>query len=417
MSEEKLLTYDEVLKKISNEECHLLLGNGFNNSLGINTSYKGIFNEMKKANPEYLGLDTFMARNDHNIEMLIAELKKPINKNDPMYAFLCKFIETKIKLDFMKACYSIVKDEIKNIYQDKNEDIYLLFKNFTNYFSLNYDPFLYLLLMRFKAADKKDVGVSFQNTSLFKEHDLNTNQNNIYDAIEEARRNGRIETIVNPTNTSEKALIDMPKKEFEMIVKEHFKGRGWKSADIKKVCDYIWEKEQGNAKLTNINDGFLFSEYNPNKTPQNIFFLHGAFHIYIDGKHKVYKITQEQDNALYNKLEEIINSEEKEILCILTNASKDKENSIKDNIYSKNCFDKIRQLNGSLMIFGSSLAENDKHIFNQVKESKISKIYISTSTKDYTRDYKRSKDYFPNKELNFFDYTTVSYKARHEGLK
>ncbi len=38
--------YTDVLKELqkkNNGGCHLLLGNGFNNSLGINTSYKNLF--------------------------------------------------------------------------------------------------------------------------------------------------------------------------------------------------------------------------------------------------------------------------------------------------------------------------------------------------------------------------------------
>lgn len=47
MTEEKtLLKYPEILKKIDGKECHLLLGNGFNRGLGINTSYSAIFQKM-----------------------------------------------------------------------------------------------------------------------------------------------------------------------------------------------------------------------------------------------------------------------------------------------------------------------------------------------------------------------------------
>ena len=44
----------------------------------------------------------------------------------------------------MKAAHEIVKSKIKNIYAEKNEGIHILLKNFANYFTLNYDSFLYL---------------------------------------------------------------------------------------------------------------------------------------------------------------------------------------------------------------------------------------------------------------------------------
>ena len=41
-----LLTYTEVLERIQNTQNHLLLGNGFNRGLGVNTSYSNIFQKM-----------------------------------------------------------------------------------------------------------------------------------------------------------------------------------------------------------------------------------------------------------------------------------------------------------------------------------------------------------------------------------
>lgn len=410
-----LKNYQDILNDLerTREECHLLLGNGFNNSLGINTSYKNIFEQMKKDYIAYMSLDQMMKIIDYNIEALIEKMKNAIKQNSEEFGFLCNFIESKIKLDFMKACYNIVKDEVKNIYQDKNEDIYLLLKNFNNYFSLNYDPFLYLLLMKFKKSNNNNA-VAFQNTSLFKEEDLNEKQNNIYSEIQEARKKGKIRTIINE-NISESYLKDMTKEYFSMIIKNHFKTKKWKPKDIRKVCDYIWEEEKSKRKLDNIDDGFLFKDYK-DSISQNIFFLHGAFHIYKD-KNKIRKITQEQDKALYNKLEEIINSYEKDIVCVFTNTSENKEKCINGNIYLKNAFNKLVSLSGTLMIFGSNLAKNDEHIFKQIKNSNISKICISTSQNKYNTTYNRAKEIFPDKEIEFFDYTTVSYSLNEQEIK
>jgi len=54
-TESSLIDYDEVLKDLGRTapQNHLLLGNGFNLSLGINTSYPNILKVMKKNNREY----------------------------------------------------------------------------------------------------------------------------------------------------------------------------------------------------------------------------------------------------------------------------------------------------------------------------------------------------------------------------
>ena len=53
MNEITLIDYQELLNQLTeNGSSHLLLGNGFNNSLGIKTSYSEIFSRMKK---EYSG--------------------------------------------------------------------------------------------------------------------------------------------------------------------------------------------------------------------------------------------------------------------------------------------------------------------------------------------------------------------------
>lgn len=141
-----LINYTEMLSEIDEKENHLLLGNGFNYSLGVNTGYKNIFDVMKEQNSSYNNLT--IENGNYDIEGIIGRLKENIDNSDK--EFLHIFINNQVKKDFIKACFSIVKDSIKNIYEEKNKGLGLLFKNFTKYFTLNYDPFLYLLLLKFK---------------------------------------------------------------------------------------------------------------------------------------------------------------------------------------------------------------------------------------------------------------------------
>ncbi len=129
-----LLSYNEVLEKIENKENHLLIGNGFNYGLGINTGYTYIFQKMIENNRDiYKDAKTMVKECGYDLEIFIGKLEDDINSRN---AFLKKYIRNKIKFDFMKATHDIVKSEIKSIYAEKNEGIFLLLKNFTNYFSL-----------------------------------------------------------------------------------------------------------------------------------------------------------------------------------------------------------------------------------------------------------------------------------------
>lgn len=58
-----------------------------------------------------------------------------------------------------------------------------------------------------------------------------------------------------------------------------------------------------------------------NPKTQNIFFIHRAFHIY-QGKKEMYKITKKTDKALYQKIEEIVENEDENIICIFNNGNK-----------------------------------------------------------------------------------------------
>ena len=128
-----LLDYKKILELAENKgenKFHLLLGNGFNNSLGIKTDYKSIFQEMQKEYAGYQDLTDIMKEKNYDLEILLEGLETQIQSTNSNQNFLKKYIHRKIKLDFMKATQQIVKKYIKNIYREKNTGVYLLLKNF-----------------------------------------------------------------------------------------------------------------------------------------------------------------------------------------------------------------------------------------------------------------------------------------------
>ena len=143
-----IINYTELLSRLKVRPNHLLLGNGFNNSLGIKTNYSEIFRRMKKYYSGYRKVEERIKDNGYDVEFLIKTLNGMIQDDDS--SFLSGYIERKIKMDFMKVTSEIVQESVQAVYKVSHERIYSLLMNFDNYFTLNFDPLLYLILMRLK---------------------------------------------------------------------------------------------------------------------------------------------------------------------------------------------------------------------------------------------------------------------------
>lgn len=400
----RLINYSDMLSEIDNKENHLLLGNGFNYSLGVNTGYKNIFEVMKEQNSSYKNL--IIDNDNYDIEGIIGRLKGNIHNSDK--DFLHVFINNQVKKDFIKACFSIVKDSIKNIYEEKNKGLGLLFKNFTNYFTLNYDPFLYLLLLKFK---KNENLLVFNHTIPFKEIDLNIQTTEKYKIIKDIYLTYKKDIFDNDGNrVLEKDFSNLTKADFEKQLSDVLKSKNIKKD--KRCLEVLYEELNQNEVQLEISDGFsknkrlaLF-EYKP-EINKNLFFLHGAFHLYKDKK-KIYKISRNTEKALYDVIDEILDNESKDLICVFTNDSKIDE--INDCEYLKNSLEEVSNLNGNIVIIGSSLDDNDKHIFEAINNSNISKIYFASTQNECENHNSRLKLLFPNKEIILYDRVSVSYE-------
>lgn len=418
MAEEiTLLKYQEVLEKLEGAECTLLLGNGFNRGLGVNTSYSAIFQKMIQNDLGiYKDTEETVKKCNFDLEKFIGELIKDINEKN---IFLQKYVANKVKQDFMRATHEIVKEGIKNIYAEQNEGVFILLKHFQNYFTLNYDSFLYLLLLNFKLEETEEITVAFQPTLKFIEEDMNVDQNNIYTEIKKARENGTVSIKFElNSNSTVQNLSELTKKNFisEIEIYSKSNNKNWKTSDIERVVKSLLEEEKKNNILKKVDDGSkplrLFGSttefiFDVEKETQNLFFLHGAFHIYKDGEIEK-KITQNADKALYDKLEQILNDNEKEIICIFQ--SENKIEAINKSEYLKKALKKLSTLSWSLVIIGSSFDDNDSHIFSQIESSNVDTLYISTRKNSKVNNFNKTKKLFPTKNVFLFDAESISYK-------
>ena len=114
----ELLNYQEVLKQIKGHENHLLLGNGFNRGLGVNTSYSNIFQKMtEKEFSLYKEAASLVKECGYDLEHFIGRLTDDIDSKNN---FLKKFVSNKIKMDEDLNKFSYLQFLLEN--QRKNKE-------------------------------------------------------------------------------------------------------------------------------------------------------------------------------------------------------------------------------------------------------------------------------------------------------
>ena len=405
-----IIDYEELLSRLEMSRpkpSHLLLGNGFNNSLGVRTNYQEIFNRMKKIYPGYRKLEAMAEKKKYDIELLTEDLKNAVQPDDR--SFLAPYIGQNIKLDFMKATNEIVREKVKSVYSEHTESVYLLLRNFTSYFTLNFDPLLYLVLLRLKKENRVINAYAFHQQKLPGYQDLNEVQREIYEQVKGARQSGKL------TMTFDKLVEDLgfsheTKGYFTDSAKRLFRQNKWARKDIEKACGQVWLEENIRRYEANlkVNDGFSPEDDYLYSPEQNLFFLHGAFHIIKKGA-RVQKIMKSHNKAFLRRLEEAIHSESQKIISVFAGTTEDKTKEINSHSYLQQCLDELAKIEGTLVILGSSLADNDKHIFDCINQSNVKDIYISSSRSDAETKYQKALRLLPKKSITLFDRETIQY--------
>lgn len=139
-----------------------------------------------------------------------------------------------------------------------------------------------------------------------------------------------------------------------------------------------------NVKLKH-DDGFRTPDYGKqeyvhwnveNTDQQNIFYLHGALHLFDAGEHLL-KYTW--INTGLRLIEQIRAALEKDSypLFVSEGTSTEKREKIYHSGYLIRCYRSFAKIGGNLFIYGHSLADNDDHILNLIYRSKIKNLFIS----------------------------------------
>lgn len=133
------------------------------------------------------------------------------------------------------------------------------------------------------------------------------------------------------------------------------------------------------------DDGFRKPEDDPesayvtwegyNSNSQNVWFLHGALHLF-DAGYEIQKYTWVNTGiALIDQIRDALNSN-KFPLFVAEGTSKEKIERIRHNDYLARGLRSFNQISGPLFIYGHSLAENDEHILKAIERGRLNQVYV-----------------------------------------
>lgn len=372
---------------------NILLGNGFNISLGIDTSYKSLFKSLVRSksvsdliNDEF---STIMKKNNYNFELLI--------KKSGIEEEACKLILDKFYGILLKKCQ-------KPIYE-YNELIKFLCK-FNNYFTTNYDPLLYRYLLARK--EQSDVTEDEFYKDLKKVHSGSTS--------------------FGGSGFQSIPLKAVPKKQIYETANKIFKKNNLhKDKKMKDYYDCLRKIRQEQELV--VYDGFYINpekedeknyktwDYKKNGK-QNIFYLHGALNIFSPlENNQVRKLTLKKGSRNQGFINEILEQFESEAYsCIFSSTSEEKFEKIKKNKYLSRCLEALKESTDLLVIIGWSASECDRHLIDAIKESEIKEIYIS-SYQENEKFKNRFKNEFAKKKIYFFDISTLPFVKKPKNNK
>lgn len=405
-----LLTKEALLNEINGQKNNVLLGNGFSISFeNANFLQSEILSEMDCLGGKKITdiEDCINATND-----LIRE-----NENTVPSVTLYKWIKSNLHKEFITTLFAKMPPSIQSQKYDKDKLVPYkeFFKYFNNFFTLNYDPLLYWMCLQFSPRGHKEV------TSIYKaqqelenisiedpQYEVKTKvidkglkkigSDRFCDAINKEDYSLEIylrsQCIFNK-KFSEKSILTKDaviknvyeviqdnKKEFTECEREVLALETDKEMFIKEEKEKIIEKEMDSIDS---NDGFFPNDKKVftwnKKNPQNVYYLHGAFHI-LEKDDEVIKITKEEkseDNISTKMLGNIQNywKDGFDSLTILEGNHVDKKREIEKSNYLTYCYEQLCSLSGDLVTFGVSFFKSDNHIIEAInKNTNIKKVYI-----------------------------------------
>lgn len=153
------------------------------------------------------------------------------------------------------------------------------------------------------------------------------------------------------------------------------------------------------------DDGFRANQTWKGPVTQNVHFLHGGLHIYdtVAGVKK--HVCTDDGESIIDQVRS--NMEGKRFPTFVAEPTHQKKRSrILHNPYLNFCFQKLGLLKGVVFVYGHSLDENDKHIFDQIIHSGVHKVFVSVYGDEHSEQNMlaqgRARAYLGEHKVEFF---------------
>lgn len=155
-----------------------------------------------------------------------------------------------------------------------------------------------------------------------------------------------------------------------------------------------------------------------NDANQNIFYLHGALQLFDTGT-EIIKEQYDEEGYLLENISKRLDAGEYPIF-VTAGTGKEKLAHIRHNRYLSHCYDRLTEVDGSLVSFGFNFGEYDEHIIDAINKAthvgrkqppKLWSIYIGTySNSDVDHIEKISRAF--HAKVHTFDATTANVWGR-----
>jgi hypothetical protein len=180
------------------------------------------------------------------------------------------------------------------------------------------------------------------------------------------------------------------------------------------LCQKLLDNPTTPGKLK-VNDGFIGGGNNEHvyfsneiHTTQTIFYLHGGLHIY-DKHSEIIKATYSRTGISLK--EQTLKNLDRNVYPVFISEgnSENKKAKIIHNAYLNHCYKSLASSgskNSHLVIFGTHLKNNDKHIRDIILKGNFKNIYIGLSKIEQKNLFSDFED--GDKNIFYFDYTTAT---------
>ncbi len=174
---------------------------------------------------------------------------------------------------------------------------------------------------------------------------------------------------------------------------------------------FYWARNMNDLPPDNYStdDGFRAkAKWRGYGTNQEVYFLHGGLHIF-DGGSAIEKHAFSETGTNIVDLVRRNLARGRFPLFVSEPTADKKKTRIEHNPYLDFCFRALREVSGTFFIQGHSIDENDKHIFDQLKQSRVEKFFVSIfgdeDSDDNMRIKANARAYLESgsSEVEFFD--------------